>query len=100
MEQSWPLVRITWIDSVGPSSSWRIVSQWARPTTLECVSVGYLIADDDLAKTIAPHLGHSEDAADCQVSGIMVIPSVSEVFSPTVDRYFHLIGRCGCGSFF
>ena len=41
---------------------------------MECVSVGYLIREDNGRKTIAPHLAYPDDEEQCQGNGIMVIP--------------------------
>ncbi len=41
---------------------------------MECISVGYLIRDEDGRKTIAPHIAYPDDEEQCQGNGIMVIP--------------------------
>lgn len=74
---SWPLVKICWADSSSPRMGWTNISSWGGVGSLECISVGYLIADDGKAKTIAPHLAYPDDAAQCQGNGIIVIPSVA-----------------------
>lgn len=71
----WPLVRVTWIDSASPSPEWHTLSEWRGLGSLECVSVGYLIAEDKLTRTIAPHLAYPGEAENCKACGIMVIPN-------------------------
>jgi hypothetical protein len=70
----WPLVKVSWLDSSSPDNVWSKLRAWRGVGSLECISVGYLIAEDDLSKTIAPHLAHPY-SDDCQGSGIIVIPS-------------------------
>ena len=41
---------------------------------MECVSVGYLVRDEDGKKTIAPHIAYPDDEEQSQANGIMVIP--------------------------
>jgi hypothetical protein len=52
----WPLVRIRWVDSSSPRMGWTSISEWSGIGSLECVSVGYLIAEDHEQKAVAPHL--------------------------------------------
>jgi hypothetical protein len=70
-----PLVRVTWLDSASPSADWHSLSEWEGLGSLECVSVGYVIAEDDKAKTIAPHVAYPDEEANCKVCGIMIIPA-------------------------
>jgi hypothetical protein len=70
----WPLVRIRWVDSTSPRMGWVRLSEWEGFGSLECESVGYLIAEDGHSKTIAPHLAYPEDGDQCQGNGIIVIP--------------------------
>jgi len=69
----WPLVRVRWLDSSSPHTGWTSISQWKGLESLECVSVGYVIAEDAISKTIAPHLAYPEEE-NCQGNGIIVIP--------------------------
>jgi len=70
----WPLVRVRWLDSTSPRAGWVAVNDWEGVGSLECLSVGYLIAEDKKTKTIAPHLAYPDDEAQCQGNGIIVIP--------------------------
>jgi len=70
----WPLVRIIWLDSSSPRG-WHDLKEWRGVDSLECVSVGYLIAEDERSKTVAPHIAYPDEKENRQGSGIMVIPA-------------------------
>lgn len=70
-----PLVKVRWVDSSSPRMGWTNLSTWEGVGSLECISVGYLIADDEKSKTIAPHLAYPDDEDQCQGNGIIVIPN-------------------------
>ena len=53
---------------------WISLAERPEIGSLECVSVGYVIAEDEKSKTIAPHLAYPEDDANVQGNGIIVIP--------------------------
>lgn len=73
---TWPLVKITWIDSCEPYTGWQRIRSLTPPDSLECVSVGYLVDNGDKTKTIAPHITNPPDE-NAQGCGIMVIPTAS-----------------------
>ena len=81
--ECWPLVLVRWVDSTSPRMGWIRLSEWGGVGSLECVSAGYLIAEDERSKTIAPHLAYPEDAEQCMGNGIIVIPTAAIV---SVDR--------------
>lgn len=70
------LFLIRWLDSCD-IQGWKRISDWRNVGTLECVSVGFLIAEDETTKTIAPHLAFPNDQDNTQGAGIMVIPARS-----------------------
>ncbi len=70
----WPLVRITWLDSTNAPSDWHSLMDWQGLGSLECVSVGYVIAEDKRSKTLASHLAYPDEPEDTRACGIMVIP--------------------------
>ena len=78
----WPLVKITWIDSCEPYQGWRHIASLEPPTSIECVSVGFLVDDGERTKTIAPHITHPADE-NTQGCGIIVIPTKAVL---TVER--------------
>ena len=73
----WPLVKVCWVDSTSPRMGWVNIAEWEGVGSLDCVSVGYLIAEDEKTKTIAPHLAYPEDDEQCQGNGIITIPSAA-----------------------
>jgi hypothetical protein len=70
----WPLVRVRWVDSTSPRMGWISLNDLPEIGSLECVSVGYVIAQDERSQTIAPHLAYPDDEANAQGNGIIVIP--------------------------
>jgi hypothetical protein len=70
----WPLVRVHWLDSAAPRG-WQPMADWPETHSLECVSVGFLYAEDKYAKTIVPHFAFPDDDVNRQGGGVMVIPA-------------------------
>ena len=70
-----PLVIIHWQDSRQPSSSWRFISDLKDQNPVECISVGWLIQDDEETKAICQNVGDVNDPDNAQASGVMVIPA-------------------------
>jgi hypothetical protein len=69
------LVQVEWKDAKQPISAWQHLSNIAGNKPLNCVSVGYLIRDDDVAKVLAPNMADIESELNIQASGIITIPS-------------------------
>jgi hypothetical protein len=67
------LVKIEWEDSARPISGWQWVADYAIPKTINCISVGFLIAETKRALALAPNLGDVE-SEEIQASGIIRIP--------------------------
>ena len=67
------LVRVHWEDSARPIGQWQWVDAYEMPDVVECVSVGYLIADTKKAVALAPNLGDVGHDRQ-QASGIIRIP--------------------------
>ncbi len=72
---------IHWLDSCDVSG-WKRLSEWQGVRSLECVSVGFVIAEDATTKTVASHIAYPADD-DSQATGIMVIP-VAAITKTTV----------------
>src|SRR5271170_7273622 len=70
-----PIVKIRWVDSSAPRMGWVRLSEWEWEGTLECESVGYLIAQDSRAKTLASNVTSPLSEEPCQGNGIIVIPT-------------------------
>lgn len=77
----YPLVRVEWLDSRQPISSWKFLSDYrdnpGRP--LKCVSVGWMIRDDDDLKVLVSNFGGVENELDpernLQACGVIQIPT-------------------------
>jgi hypothetical protein len=77
-EHSPPLVLIEWLDSGQPVPSWQWLEHIAPRRPHLCVSVGFLMHDDDDAKVLAPNLGASNGCSDWdQASGVITIPTTA-----------------------
>jgi hypothetical protein len=73
-----PLVLIEWVDSGQPMSAWQWLNQLRQHLPHRCVSVGFLVQDDDQAKVLAPNLGASDGSgAFDQASGLTTIPTAA-----------------------
>jgi hypothetical protein len=73
-----PLVLIEWLDSGQPIPRWQWLSEIKPRRPHRCVSVGFLVQDDDETKTLAPNLGASAGDTDWdQASGLTTIPAAA-----------------------
>src|SRR5207247_1868554 len=71
-----PLVLIEWLDSGQPVPGWQWLAELAPHRPHRCVSVGFLVQDDEHAKALAPNLGASANDEEWdQASGIITIPA-------------------------
>jgi hypothetical protein len=70
-----PLVMVEWEDSAQPIPSWSYLASFDPPGIVRCVSVGWLIHDDDQMKAVAPNMGALDDECSLQVSGVIQIPT-------------------------
>lgn len=72
------LVLIEWVDSGQPIPGWQWLSDLGSREPHRCVSVGFLVQDDEKSKVLAPNLGASGgDGQWDQASGITTIPTVA-----------------------
>jgi len=67
------LVLVRWEDSEQPISAWQWIDNYEVPEIVECVSVGYLIAETKNAVALAPNIGDIKRNRG-QASGIIRIP--------------------------
>ncbi len=70
-----PLVMVEWEDSAQPISAWVHLEDYEPAGIVRCVSVGWLIKDDDEMKVVAPNMGSIDRPANLQVSGVIQIPT-------------------------
>jgi len=73
LDSPYKLIFVRWEDSARPISAWQWIDDYQIPNTVECVSVGYLIAETGDAIAIAPNLGDISQKR-IQASGIIRIP--------------------------
>jgi hypothetical protein len=72
------LVLIEWVDSGQPIPGWQWLSNLDKRSAHKCVSVGFLVQDDEQTKVLAPNLGSSNgDEEWDQASGLITIPTVA-----------------------
>ena len=73
-----PLVSIEWVDSGQPIPGWQWLEEIERRRPHKCVSVGFLVQDDEETKVLAPNLGSSCGGDDWdQASGLITIPTAA-----------------------
>ena len=51
------LVLVEWVDSGQPVPGWQWLDGLETRKALRCVSVGFLVQDDEATKVLAPNLG-------------------------------------------
>lgn len=72
------LVLVEWVDSGQPIPGWQWLSDLDARRAHKCVSVGFLVQDDEQTKVLAPNLGSSNGDEDWdQASGLITIPAVA-----------------------
>jgi len=65
-------VLIKWLDSRNPTSNWQFLDDLNPPLPCKCVSVGFLLSEDQSQKILASHINDLD--GDIQVMGVMAIP--------------------------
>jgi hypothetical protein len=72
------LVLIEWVDSGQPIPGWQWLSEMNPRHAHKCISVGFLVQDDEQTIVLAPNLGSSSGDDDWdQASGLITIPAVA-----------------------
>ena len=74
MNDNFRLVLVEWEDSSQPLPSWHHLDSLPDQKIVDCVSVGWLIADNQDVKMIAPNFGDVNSSDNKQASGIINIP--------------------------
>lgn len=70
------LAIVEWLDSARPTSECQYLSEYKPIHPISCISVGFLIHDGDVVKTLSPNMSSIENN-NIQVSGIIHIPTRS-----------------------
>lgn len=68
------LVLIEWIDSSRLSDGWMDISAIPDPYPHKCVSVGFLVAQNENAKILVPTIGDVDHIDNSHTYGGMMIP--------------------------
>ena len=72
------LVLIEWVDSGQPIPGWQWLSDLDPRRAHKCLSVGFLVQDDEQTKVLAPNLGASDGLGEWdQASGLITIPTIA-----------------------
>ena len=70
------LIHVEWLDSRQPTPAWQFVDSSSSHTACNCVSVGFLVHEDDCVKVLAPNLADVGQEG-IQASGMITIPVCS-----------------------
>lgn len=74
------LVVVTWYDSKQTDGSWKWLSEFEPRQPIRCMTVGWLIQDDNDVKVIAQTMGDIDgDDDDMQYAGDKVIPTCAVI---------------------
>ncbi len=68
------LVLVEWEDSKQPIAAWQFLREIEGGKTCCCISVGYLVSEENGVKVLAPNLADISNEDDTQVSGLITIP--------------------------
>jgi len=71
------LVMIKWEDSVQPTSSWDYLSDAPPLEVVLCLSVGWIIDQNEKVLMIAPNIGDCDSEKNIQGSGFIRIQKVA-----------------------
>jgi hypothetical protein len=68
------LVMIEWVDASRLSDGWMDLSAVPDPYPHRCVTVGFLLSENERGKILVPTIGDVEHAANSHTYGGMMIP--------------------------
>ena len=71
------LLKVEWLDSARPSPEWIHISDFTPQKPVQCISVGYLLFENDKVLAIAQNIGEIDCVVNAQASGIIHIPICS-----------------------
>jgi len=69
---------VEWVDSARPAPDWRFVSDLPPLEVIRCLSVGWVVAEDDTTLMLAPNMGDVESDSP-QACGFLRVPKRSIV---------------------
>lgn len=68
------LVQVEWEDSAQPVANWSYLTNTPSLEVIQCVSVGWLIDENDKVVMLVPNIGDYESGSGAQGSGFIRIP--------------------------
>lgn len=71
------LVIVEWQDSCQPVASWHYLSDPPSNEIIHCLSVGWVISENEAVLMLSPNLGDYENENGAQGSGFIRIPKIS-----------------------
>jgi len=69
---------VHWLDSARPSPDWQFLSELPPLTVIRCISVGWVVDEDDAVLMLAPNVG-DVDSESPQACGFLKVPKRSIV---------------------
>lgn len=72
---SYDLVLVEWVDASRLSPNWIDLADIPEPYAHRCLSVGYLIAENDEGLILVPNLGSVDDPDEMHTYGGVMIPA-------------------------
>lgn len=73
----YPLVMIEWVDSSRIGEGWIDLADIAPPDPSKCVSVGFLVSENEKGKILIPTVADVEREQNRHTHGGIMIPSCS-----------------------
>jgi len=72
------IVKVTWVDSSSPVDRvWMPSDEAAKPTRVDCITVGYLLYEDEENLVLVSGVAPTDDKGSFDVSGVTTIPQVA-----------------------
>lgn len=71
------LVLVEWEDSAQPTSNWRYLNDVPALEVIQCVSVGWLVGENERVMMLAANIGDYESGEGAQGSAFIRIPKCS-----------------------
>jgi hypothetical protein len=80
-----PLVLVEWIDASRLSDGWLDWTAIPKPSPHKCVTVGFLVSENDKAKILVPTIADVEHAENRHTYGGMLIPKTAIISQRNLD---------------
>jgi len=73
----YPLLIVEWVDASRLSDGWVDLAAVPDPYPHRCVTVGFLLSENERGKILVPTIGDVEHAANSHTYGGMMIPTTA-----------------------